>query len=413
MTILDVPRLDDVRLRARQLVEEHPPRDTLPTEFFGHQYDAGLAFVWMPVGRGGLGAPAALQREVDDLLRAEGAKSPLLRNPLGVGMGLPTLREHGTPEQLDRYLRPAFTTEAIWCQLFSEPGSGSDLAGLSTRAVRQGDGWVVSGQKVWTSLGHLASVGMLLARTDPDVPKHAGLTFFLLDMGTPGVEVRPLRQMTGETEFNEVFLTDVQVPDSARVGAVGDGWRVARTTLMNERVVLSGAGSGAETVGGSRVDRVLEAARATGVWDDPVARDELVQRWIEGRVVRLTNVRARAAGRAGGPGPEGAVTKLYQGLFNRRLQDTAFRLLQGSGPVAPVATATATAATAATADATATTVDATLGLLAHGLLRAQGNTIEGGTADVLRNVLGERVLGLPREPGPDGSTPWSALRRNG
>ena len=385
----------EVLRRARQLLVDHPPAAHSVEEFFGHQFDAGLAFVWMPEGRGGLAAPAALQRKVDEILRAGGAKSPLLRNPLGVGMGLPTLREHGTPEQIERYLRPAFTAEEIWCQLFSEPSSGSDLAGLTTRAVRDeasGD-WIVSGQKVWTSLGHLASVGMLLARTDPDAPKHRGLTFFLLDMHSPGVEVRPLRQITGETEFNEVFLTDVRVPDSCRVGAVGGGWTVARTTLTNERVVLSGAGSGASTIGGSKADRVIARARDAGVWADPVARDELVRRWIEGEVIRLTNVRAKAARQAGVPAPDGAVTKLYQGLYNRRLQDSAFRLLSDAGGAG------------GSVDDEAS--------LAQGLLRAQGNTIEGGTTDILRNVLGERVLGLPREPGPPSDTPWSALPRNG
>jgi len=388
---------DEVLDRVARLVTEHPPATTAVPEFFGHQFDAGLAFVWLPEGRGGLGAPAALQREVDAALRAAGAKNALLRNPLAVGMGLATLHEHGTEEQLDRYLRPAFTSAEMWCQLFSEPGSGSDLAGLSTRAVRDGDpdsDWIVNGQKVWTSLGHVASIGMLLARTDPAVAKHRGITFFLLDMHSPGVEVRPLRQMTGETEFNEVFLTDVRVPDSCRVGAVGEGWRVGMTTLMNERVALSGAGSGANQVGGAPVDRVIARAREAGVWHDPVARDELTRRWIEGQVIRLTNQRAGAARRAGRPGPEASVTKLYQGLYNRRLQDTAFRLLAGTG--------------AAWSDD-----DAVQSGLAHGLLRAQGNTIEGGTADIQRNILGEKVLGLPREPGPPADTPWSALPRNG
>lgn len=384
----------DVHQRVTRLLYFHPPTSTSPEEFFGYQYDAGLAFVWMPEGQGGCSADRSLQRDVDDALRAAGAKSPLLRNPLGVGMGIPTLREHGTAEQRSRFVRPAFTTEEIWCQLFSEPGSGSDLAGLATRAVRDGRDWVINGQKVWTSLGHLAHIGMLLARTDPDVPKHQGLTFFLVDMRTPGVEVRPLRQMTGDTEFNEVFLTDVRVPDSAQVGDPGDGWRVASTTLSNERVVLSGEGSGAAAVGGSKVDRIIELARAGGVWQDPVARDELVRRWIEGRAIRLTNMRYQEKRAGAMNGAEGAVTKLYQGLFNRRLQDTAFRLL-------------ADPAAAWSFD------DQRAGSLAHGLLRAQGNTIEGGTADILRNVLSERALGLPREPGPDRSTPWSALPPNG
>ena len=166
------------------------------------------------------------------------------RNPIGPGMGAPTVASHGTPEQRARYLRPLFTGEEVWCQLFSEPGAGSDVASLSTSAVRDGDEWIVNGQKVWTSLGHLASRGLLLARTDPDAPKHRGLTYFICDMHAPGVDVRPLRQMTGQAEFNEVYLTDVRIPASDRIGDVGDGWRVSMTTLMNERVTIGGGGGG-------------------------------------------------------------------------------------------------------------------------------------------------------------------------
>ena len=177
---------------------------------------------------------------VDTTLRPAGAPIPFLRNPIGYGMAAPTVAAHGTDGQKARYLRPLFTGEEIWCQLFSEPGAGSDLAGLSARAVRDGDEWVVNGQKVWTTLAHLARWGMLVARTDPDQPKHKGLTYFVVDMGAPGVEVKPLRQITGEAEFNEVFLSDVRIPDADRLGDVGEGWRVSLTTLMHERVSIGG-----------------------------------------------------------------------------------------------------------------------------------------------------------------------------
>jgi alkylation response protein AidB-like acyl-CoA dehydrogenase len=231
---------------------------------------------------------------------------------------------------------------------------------------------------------------MLLARTDIDAPKHRGISFFLVDMSLPGVTVRPLRQMTGDAEFNEVFLDDVPVPVSCRIGAENDGWRVAITTLNSERVVLSGAGGGVEAVGGSRVDKVLASAAGQAA-TDPVLRHELVQRWMEGQVIRWTNQRARDIRRAGRPGPEGAITKLYQGLFNRSLQETAIR-------------AANSAALAWSSDEDAP--------LIRGFLRAQANTIEGGTSNVLRNVLADQVLGLPREPGPPRDTPWRHLPNN-
>ena len=224
-------------------------RTTLPPsrralEFLSARFDAGLAAVHYPVGHGGLGLPRALQPAADAEFASAGA--PQLdprRNVIGLGMAAPTIIAFGTDEQIDRWLKPLWLAEEIWCQLFSEPGAGSDLAGLATRAVRDGDEWIVNGQKVWTSLAHEARWGLLLARTDPDVPKHAGLSYFVIDMHGPGVEVRPLRQLTGEAEFNEVFLTDARVPDANRLGDVGAGWRVANATLMNERVSIGSARS--------------------------------------------------------------------------------------------------------------------------------------------------------------------------
>jgi alkylation response protein AidB-like acyl-CoA dehydrogenase len=379
---------------VEELFTRYPPLKTEPRDFLAAQFDLGLAFVDLAPGLGGIGADASLQTLVDDRLLAAGAPSPLRLNPIGVGMGVPTIRQHGSLNHLRRYLRGCFTGEQIWCQLFSEPGSGSDVAALSTGAIRDGDHWIISGQKVWTSLAHVASVGMLLARTNPDRPKHRGLTYFLIDMQAPGVETRPLRQMTGDAEFNEVFLTDVRVPDDNRVGGIGEGWSVALTTLMNERVLLSGAANGIRSVGGTSIERLIAAARANGRWEDAVMRDELVRRYVEGRVIRMTNQRARARRGAGRPGSEGSITKLFQCIYNRRVQDTALRVVG--------------------VPATAWDIgDESAWSTVRGFLRAQANTIEGGTSDIQRNVLGERILGLPKESGPSPDTRWSDLRRNG
>src|SRR6202140_1802688 len=224
---------DLVGSRPRDLTAGHDPGSPPGVEFLGARFDAGLAWVSFPLGLGGLGVSPDLQGFVERELRAVDAPNEADRNVIGYGMAAPTNLTHGTEEQRRRYLRPLFTGEEIWCQLFSEPGAGSDVAGLATRAVRDGDEWVVNGQKVWTTLAHLARWGMLVARTDTEAPKHRGLTYFVIDMHGPGVEVRPLRQMTGEAEFNEVYFTDARVPDAERLGAVGEGWHVALTTLMN------------------------------------------------------------------------------------------------------------------------------------------------------------------------------------
>ena len=226
--------------RLEDLLARHDPTSTPAEEFAGARFDAGLAWVAFPLDCGGLGVSPDLQGLVERRLRQAGAPNDFGRNVIGFGMAAPTIVTHGTDEQRRRLLRPLFTCEEIWCQLFSEPGAGSDVAGLATRAQRDGDEWVVNGQKVWTTLAHTASWGLLLARTDPEVEKHRGLTYFIVDMHAPGVEVRPLRQMTGEAEFNEVFFTDVRIPDSDRLDAVGAGWGVAMTTLMNERVAIGG-----------------------------------------------------------------------------------------------------------------------------------------------------------------------------
>jgi alkylation response protein AidB-like acyl-CoA dehydrogenase len=291
--------------------------------------------------------------------------------------------------------------------LFSEPGAGSDVAGLSTRAVRDGDEWIVTGQKVWTTLAHLARYGMLLARTNPDVPKHKGLSYFVLDMRLPGVEIRPLVQITGDAEFNEVFLENVRIPDAMRVGPAGEGWRVAITTLMNERVSLSGAGSLAgDAVGGSPIRTLMDRHRPVR---DPLLRQRLAQAYIDGRLIRLNNQRAGDKRKSGSEaGPEGSITKLMQAEFNQRLQKLAVDM-EGAGGAAWEPTGVAKAEGPL----------AYLGgmgddrpSIARGFLRAQANTIEGGTSNVMRNILGERVLGLPKEPDNSRDLAWKDVPRS-
>jgi alkylation response protein AidB-like acyl-CoA dehydrogenase len=292
-------------------------------------------------------------------------------------------------------LPPMAQHKEIWCQLFSEPSAGSDVATLGTRAVRDGDEWVINGQKVWTTMAHMAKWGMLVARTDPDAPKHKGLTYFIIDMHSPGVEVRPLKQITGDAEFNEVFFTDARVPDSMRVGDIGNGWAVATETLMNERVALSGEGSvGGGNTGGGPIDELIRQAKKSGQWDDAVLRNKLVQLYIEGRANKITNLRAAVA-RSGGkrPGPEGSITKLFQAEYNKRLQSTAMEILGAS------------------ATAWRSGEDAAVGASVRGFLRSRANTIEGGTSEIMRNILGERVLGLPKEPATDRDIPWSQIPR--
>ncbi len=316
-------------------------------------------------------------------------------NLLGVGLAGPTLIEHGSEAQKERYLRKILTGEEIWCQLFSEPGSGSDLASLSTRAVRDGDEWVVSGQKVWTTIAQFATFGMLLARTDPDVPKHEGLSYFVLDMRSPGVEVRPLMQMTGSSEFNEVFLTDVRVPHANLVGAVGDGWRCARTTLMNERTTLAGVSIDPVSImGGVRRDPWASFLEAVPDRTDPRVRQRLAQFYIESEVKEITGFRAASARRQGAqPGPEGAVNKVFNAEYNKRR--SAFAVdVNGPAGVAWLPDDTAAAARAQT------------------FLRARANTIEGGTSEVLRNQMAERILGLPRDAEVDRGRAWAETSRN-
>jgi len=366
--------------------------------------EAGLATPTWPAEYGaGLSLTPGEAKHVNDVLARYQIARPY--NIIGIGMGGPTVLAWGTEEMKHQLLAPLACNQEIWCQLFSEPGAGSDVAGLATRAVRDGDEWVVNGQKVWTTVAHIARWGMLLCRTDPDVPKHTGLSYFVVDMLQPGVEVRPLVQITGDAEFNEVFFNDARVRHDWMLGREGDGWKVAVTTLMNERVSLSGAGSiGGDAVGGSPVGRLLERARGT---TDPGLRQQLAQAYIESRIIRMNNERAASRRTSGGDaGPEGSITKLMQAEFNQRLQNLAVEF-EGADAIAwegaPLSRA-ARVGRSRQLDPGAVT--------AAGFLRAQANTIEGGTSDVMRNILGERVLGLPKEPDTSRVLPWSEVPRS-
>ncbi len=384
-----------VRDRLGRLLDEHDPRGDR-VEFFQAQFDLGLAWVYFPEGLGGLGIDPGLQLLVDERLREEGSPHPATFNVIGYGMGAPTVLEHGTEEQKRRWLRPLFTGEEVWCQLFSEPGAGSDVAGLSARAIRDGDEWVVNGQKVWTTLAHVAKWGMLVVRTDPDLPKHQGLTYFIMDMTSSGVEVRPLRQATGEAEFNEVYMTDVRIPDSDRLGDEGDGWRVVLTTLMNERVAIGG------TVGPRGSGPIGDALV---LWEERpggrVQRDLLVRLWCEAETARLTNLRAAENRDEGTPGPEGSIAKLVYAELNKRIYELCLDLLGPEGMlydgyevVLP------------------DDVDSTGRDIRKKFVRARANSIEGGTSEIMKNILGERVLGLAGEPRVDKDVPWTDVPRS-
>jgi alkylation response protein AidB-like acyl-CoA dehydrogenase len=380
-----------VRARLDAFLAEHPPATMSREAAWGAQYDAGLAWVGFPEGMGGLGVSPRWQRVVDEaVVAAGGSLANHELNVVALGYASATVVVHGTPEQRQRLLRPMFTTEEIWCQLFSEPGSGSDLAGLATSAVRHGDQWVVNGQKVWTTLAHRAAWGLLLARTDPDAPKHRGITCFALDMLAPGVEVRPLFELTGEAEFNEVYFNDVPVPDAHRIGEVDGGWRVATTVLMNERVIASG-GIGAR--GSGPIAQAVEAWRATP--DREAIRDELMRHWVAAEVLRLTQLRASEGATRGTPGPEGSVAKLRWAELNQAITSFTMDLLGPDAMLLPEDYQFSRAYSGGAHKA---------------FLRARANSIEGGTSEIMRNVIAERVLSLPADRA-DRDTPWREIRR--
>ncbi|MBS1849125.1 MAG: acyl-CoA dehydrogenase family protein [Actinobacteria bacterium] len=393
-----------VRERTLELLGRVDPATSTVQEFRGAQFDAGLAWVHFPEGFGGLGLPPRFQGLIETELRRAGAPAAGIDQFFGVTMAGPTIVTNGDDAIRERLLRRAFTGDDVWCQLFSEPGAGSDLAGLACRAVRDGDEWVVNGQKVWNTAAHLADRGMLVTRTDPDVPKHKGMTYFALDMHAPGVEVRPLRQITGEAEFNEVYLTDVRVPDTDRVGAVGEGWRVAMTTLSNERTTIGGGGSGSPGPGSGAI------AEAVRIWNDepdvdrsPVNRDRLVRLWSFAEALRLTNLRASQNRKAGNPGPEGSIAKLAFAEINQDIYELCVDLLGAAALVDYDYTMRRSEMIGLTGPP---------GSSRKLFLRSRANSIEGGTSEIQRNIIAERVLGLPGEPRADKSVPWSDVPRN-
>jgi alkylation response protein AidB-like acyl-CoA dehydrogenase len=375
---------EELRQRTRALLEEVHPEKTDSVTFRRAQYEHGLAWLHFPEGHGGLGLSPKMSVIVLDEISKH--SKVVHQDPpasiIGIGMGAPVTLTYGTDEMKQTLLPRIFSGEDVWCQLFSEPSAGSDVAGLAMRAVRDGDDWVLNGQKVWTTVAHLSKWGMLLARTNPDVSKHDGLSYFLLDMKAPGVEVRPLYQITGEAEFNEVFLTDVRIPHDRMLGKEGQGWEVAITTLLK---------------------LWKDRAPASSAAQEALLRDRVTQCYIENELLRLTSQRARATQRSGNPGPEGSVSKLAQAEINKRLWETAIDVMgadslsfeegyelrqvaeHGSSPQA---------------------------LAKYQFLRSRANSIEGGTSEIMRNILGERVLGLPGEPRVDKNVPWKDVPRS-
>ena len=366
----------------------HDPKTMDNVTFRGLRFDAGLAWVHFPVGRGGLGVRPDLNRLVEEGLRKAGA-APQDPATFFIALAGPTIATHGSDEVQKRFLRPMFTGQEKWCQLFSEPGAGSDFAGLGTRAVRDGDEWVVNGQKVWNTLAHLADWGMLVTRTDPDQPKHKGMTAFMVPFNAPGVEVRAIKQMSGGANFNEVFLTDVRIPDSLRLGPVGDGWKVALTCLGFERDHSSGSTSSHT---GGTYKQVIAAAEWAGVANDPIIRQSLADLYIQHKVAQLTNRRAAAGLRAGQtPGPEGSLGKLMWTANMTRISNVISQIL-GTRLVAD---------------------NGEWGTYAWNehILGAPGYRIAGGSDEVQRNIVGERVLGLPPEPRVDKDVAFSEAQR--
>lgn len=328
---------------------------------------------------------------IDEELRRAKVRRP--DNQIGIGWAGPTIVHAGTDEQKERYLFPLLAGEEIWCQLFSEPDAGSDLAALGTRAVRDGDEWIVNGSKIWNSHAHISQFGILIARTDPDVPKHQGVSYFICPMDLPGIEVRPLREMTGEALFNEVFFTDVRLPADALVGEVNRGWGLAKVTLGNERVSLSGGG--ALWGLGPDAQDLLQLVRDHGGCDDPVMRQELAQLHIESEILRLIRLRTvSAAIRGAVPGPEASIRKLLADEHGQRIMGAAKALAGTGGMLTDVGP-----------------MGADAGLWHYGYLFARALTIGGGTTQVQRNILAERVLGLPHDADPFEGRSWAETRR--
>jgi alkylation response protein AidB-like acyl-CoA dehydrogenase len=347
--------------------DEDPAQFEFRKEWQRKLADAGWAGLSWPKEYGGRGATLIEQAIFNEEVAR--AKTPPVANVLGLVMGGPVVIAHGTDEQKQRYLKPILTAEEIWCQGFSEPESGSDLASLKTKAVKDNGGWVVTGQKVWTTYAHEAKWCMLVARTDQEAPKHKGLTYFLMDMEQDAVQVRPLRQITGESEFNELFIEEARIPDENVVGGVGNGWMVALTTLMHERAGIAFALQVALKIA---LGELMELVREKGLEADPVVRQKIAQLYIESEAIRLNASRGLTQiMKTGIPGPEGSLTKWQWSDANQALTELAMDI---RGPEAPIIDADWT----------------------YRFLRARANSIEGGTTEILKNIIAERVLGLPR-----------------
>jgi alkylation response protein AidB-like acyl-CoA dehydrogenase len=369
------PEAEEHRAAVRSFLAEHAPAGRYPPDFAQALARGGYVAPHWP-RPWGLGAGPLEQLAIDEELRAASAPRPL--NPIGIGWAGPTLLVAGTEQQQARWLPGILDGSELWCQLFSEPGAGSDLASLTTRAVPDGDEWVVSGQKIWTTLAHVSRWGILLARTDPDAEAHRGITYFVMDMRASGVTVHPIRQMDGTTQFNEVFLDEVRIPASDVVGDVHDGWRLAKVTLGNERLSLSG--DGALWGRGPTADDLLELARKEGV-QDPVLRQRLAGIYVEQEVLRVIRLRTLAARLRGlEPGPEASVRKALADEHGQHVMAMAVELAGSDGMLldrGPFGASTTE--------------------WSEGFLYSRALTIGGGTSEVQRNILAERVLGLPRD----------------
>ncbi|WP_419919566.1 acyl-CoA dehydrogenase family protein [Candidatus Poriferisocius sp.] len=396
--------LDEFRERAREFLAANcVPRNDPPVERSEADYvaecrrfhqalaDAGLGGITYPVAYGGLG----LDKTYLEVFNRELSQyqAPLVPAAISHGMCLPVMNDFGTPEQRTRYQARIIRCDDIWCQMFSEPGAGSDVASLATRAVRDGDEWVLNGQKVWTSGAQYCEYGLCVARTDPAQPKHRGLSMFIVDLSLPGVDIRPLRQINGSSHFNEIYLTDVRVGHDCLVGDEGNGWNVAVAMLMYERVAIGAGGSGA--LGGTMTStKLIKEARSRGRAGDPVVRDALADLHIRERIQTFIGMRIRQAAEAGrAPGPEGSIAKLNAALIGRRAADVAMELV---GP--------SSQAWEAAGDDGDQWAGAVIG--------APAMAIAGGTNEVQRNIIGERVLGLPKEPDPYKGQPWEQVPRS-
>jgi alkylation response protein AidB-like acyl-CoA dehydrogenase len=397
---------DELRARTRALLDEAHPEQVESIPFRQKQYEHGLAWVHFPEGYGGLGLSPRMNIIVHDEISKH--SNVIHHDPgasiIGIGMGAPVVLTYGTEEMKKAMLPKIFSGEEVWCQLFSEPGAGSDVAGLASTAVRDGDDWVVNGQKVWTTVAHLARWGMLVTRTDPDAPKHDGLSYFVLDMQAPGVEIRPLYQITGEAEFNEVFMTDVRIPHSLMLGKEGQGWRVAITTLINERVAIGGGGSNMTGGGaGAQLLKLWKDRQVGSAVQDAILRDRVAKSYIENELLRVTAQRARSAQKAGNPGPEGSVAKLAQAEMQKRMWELTIDVLGNRG---------LSFEAGYELRQNIAGIDSPEALAKYQFLRSRANSIEGGTSEIMRNILGERVLGLPGEPRVDKEIPWKDVPRS-